>query len=51
MQISRILTNGAARDDALKRRNASVREVLGMKPPASPETDKPQEPKADERPE
>jgi hypothetical protein len=50
MQIFKIVTDGSARDDALKRRNASTREVLGMKPASSRDASKPQEPKADEKP-
>jgi hypothetical protein len=50
MQISKIVTDGSARDDALKRRNAAMREVLGMKTASSREANKPQEPKADEKP-
>jgi hypothetical protein len=32
MNYSRILRDGAARDEALKRRNGSVRDALGMGP-------------------
>jgi hypothetical protein len=44
MQISKIVTDGSARDNALKRRNASMRERLGLKSGTS------REPKADEKP-
>ena len=50
MQISKIVTDGSARDDALKRRNAAMREVLGMKPAPSRQANKPQQPEADEKP-
>jgi hypothetical protein len=50
MQISKIVTDGSARDDALKRRNASMREALGMTPASPREASKPQESKADEKP-
>jgi hypothetical protein len=53
MNYSTNLRNGSARDEALKRRNAAVREVLGMgpKPEPQPITEKPPaEPKADEKP-
>jgi hypothetical protein len=38
----------SAREDALKRRNASIREMLGIGP--SPDADKPQEPKESQKP-
>jgi hypothetical protein len=44
MQNSKIVTDGSARDEALKRRNSAMREALGMKPAS-----KPQEPKMDEK--
>jgi hypothetical protein len=46
MQISKIVTDGSARDEALKRRNSAMREALGMAP--SRGQSKPQEPKTDE---
>jgi hypothetical protein len=54
MNYSRILKDGTARDEALKRRNGAVREALGMEPrpgaeqPAEQkmEEEKPSEPKA-----
>lgn len=51
MQNFRIVSDGYARDAALKRRNASMREMLGMKPATSRAATNPQEPKADELPE
>ena len=50
MRISKIVTHGSARDEALKRRNAAMREVLGMKPPPSRGARKPPEPEATEKP-
>jgi hypothetical protein len=50
MRISKNVPDGSARDEALKRRNAAVREVLGMKPAPSPEASQPQEPEATEKP-
>jgi hypothetical protein len=50
MQISRIVTNGYARDEALKRRNSSMGEALGKRPAPSRKENKPDEPKADEKP-
>ena len=35
MQISKIVTDGSARDEALKRRNRAMREKLGMKEASS----------------
>ena len=44
MRISKILTDGSARDEALKRRNMAMRRAIGMKPALlSPEASKPQE--------
>ena len=48
MQISKIVTDGSARDVTLKRRNAAVREALGLKPAPLREASKPQEPQTDE---
>jgi hypothetical protein len=50
MQIAKIVTDGYARDDALKRRNTAIREALGINAAPSREASKPQEPKADEKP-
>jgi hypothetical protein len=50
MRISKIVTDGSARDEALKRRNAAMHEVLGIKPPPSREAHKPPEPEAAEKP-
>ena len=51
MRISKIVTDGSARDEALKRRNNSMRQAHGIKPaPASPEAGKPEAPKTDEKP-
>ena len=50
MQISKIVTDGSAREEALKRRNNAMRESLGMKPAPSREASKPQEPKTDVKP-
>jgi hypothetical protein len=50
MQIAKIVTDGYARDDALKRRNTAIREALGINVAPSREASKPQEPKADEKP-
>jgi hypothetical protein len=41
MRISKIVTDGSARDEALKRRNAAMREVLGMKPAPPREASRP----------
>jgi hypothetical protein len=49
MRISKIATDGSARDDALKRRNASMRDMLGMNSASSREANKPQELKDDEK--
>src|SRR5271170_937712 len=49
MQISKIVTDGNARDEALKRRNAAVRETLGIGPASKRETKQPDEPKPDEK--
>jgi hypothetical protein len=49
MQISKIVTDGNARDEALKRRNSAMRETLGMGPASKRETKQPDEPKADEK--
>ena len=49
MQISKIVTDGNARDEALKRRNASMRETLGMAPASKRDTKQPDEPKPDEK--
>ena len=50
MQISKIVTDGNARDEALKRRNIAMREALGMGPTSKLETKKLDEPKTDEKP-
>ena len=47
MQLSKLLTEGSARDDALKRRNIAMREALGMEPTSKLETKKLDEPKTD----
>jgi len=46
MQISKTISNGSARDEALKRRNNAMREALGMPPSRGPSN--PEEPKTDE---
>ena len=51
MRISKILTDGSARDEALKRRNKAMRQAIGITPAlSSAEASKPQEPKTDEKP-
>jgi hypothetical protein len=50
MQISKIVTDGSARDEALKRRNNAMREALGMKPAPSRNASESPEPRADEKP-
>ena len=49
MQISKIVTDGNARDEALKRRNIAMREALRMGPTSKRETKKLDEPKTDEK--
>jgi hypothetical protein len=48
MQISKIVTDGSTREEALKRRNNAMREALGMKPAPSRNASEPQEAKTDE---
>jgi hypothetical protein len=48
MQISKIVTDGSARDEALKRRNNAMREALGMQPTPSRNASEPQEAKTGE---
>ena len=50
MNYSTIVSDGAARDEALKRRNGSMREVLGIGPKPEPDTEQPAEQKVDETP-
>jgi len=50
MQSARIVTDGSARDSALKRRNAAMREASGIDPAPLREVGKPLEPRADEKP-
>jgi hypothetical protein len=52
MNYSRTVSNGYARDEALKRRNNAVREALGMgpRPEPKPDTEQAAEQKADEKP-
>ena len=50
MQISKIITDGNARDEALKRRNIAMREALGMGSTFKLETKKLDEPKTYEKP-
>jgi len=50
MQTSKIVTDGSARDEALKRRSNAMRETLGMTAAPSREASKPQELKMDEKP-
>jgi len=50
MPVSKIVTDGNARDEALKRRNTAMRESLGMGPASKRETKQPDEPKAEEKP-
>jgi hypothetical protein len=52
MNYSRTVGHGSARDEALKRRNAAMREVLGMGPKPEPmqEPERPAEQKADVTP-
>jgi hypothetical protein len=48
MQISKIVTDGSARDEALKRRNNAMREALGMQPAPSRNASEPQEAKTED---
>ena len=50
MNYSRTVGNGSARDEALKRRNGTVREVLGIATKPKPDTDQPAEQAKDEKP-
>ena len=50
MQISKLVADGNARDEALKRRNIAMCELLGMRPTSNRETKKLDEPKTDEKP-
>jgi hypothetical protein len=50
MQISKLVTDGNARDEALKRRNIAMREALGMRPTSNREMKKLDEPKTVEKP-
>jgi hypothetical protein len=50
MPISKIVTDGNARDEALKRRNTAMRESLGMEPASKGERKQPDKAKADEKP-
>ncbi len=50
MQVSKIMTAGSAREEALKRRNEAMREALRLGPARRPETNGRQESKADEQP-
>ena len=50
MNYSRIVSDGAARDEALKRRDGSMREVLGIGPKPDPDTKQPAVQEADEKP-
>jgi hypothetical protein len=50
MNYSRTLKDGSARDEALKRRNGAVRQVLGMELKPKPDTEQPAGQKADEKP-
>ena len=50
MKYSQIQTNGSARDEALKRRSAAVREALDMDPKPQPDGEKPAEQKKDAKP-
>ena len=50
MNYSRTQTNGSARDEALKRRRAVVREILGMGPDPVSEPETPAEKKMAEKP-
>lgn len=45
MNYATTTSNGAARDEALKRRNGAVRDGLGPRPTPQAETKKPTEPK------
>jgi hypothetical protein len=53
MNYSAIVSNGFARDEALKRRNGAVREVLGLgpkpNPTPTPDPEQPAEQKAEEK--
>ena len=49
MQLSKLVTDGNARDDALKRRNIAMRDALGMRPTSDREKKKLDEPKTDEK--
>ncbi len=50
MNYSRIVRDGSARDEALKRRNGAMREVSGLDPTPKRETEHPAEQKDDEKP-
>ena len=50
MNYSRTVSNGSARDDALKRRNNAARKVLGVDPNPKRETEQPAEQKPNEKP-
>ena len=47
MNYSKIVRDGSARDEALKRRNGAMREVLGLNPTPKRETEQPVDQKAD----
>jgi hypothetical protein len=49
MNYSRIVRDGSARDEALKRRNGAVSEVLRMGPTPKRQTEQPAEQNADEK--
>ncbi len=50
MNYSSIVRDGSARDEALKRRNGAMREVLGLNPTPKREAEQPAEQKADGKP-
>jgi hypothetical protein len=50
MQASKIMADGSAREEALKRRNEAMRESLRLRPARRPEANGRQETKADEKP-
>ena len=50
MNYSRTLKDGSARDEALKRRNGTAREALGMNPKPGRDAEQPAEQKVEEKP-
>ena len=50
MNYSRIVRDGSARDEALKRRNGAMRDVSSRDPTLKRETERPAEQKDDKKP-